>query len=232
LIGLQNFWNAGRVLATQQYIGQHIITVISLYGLPRGPTWPRAPALTNSILEFVGKEFVLGYQGIVLIVGDFNFSPHELSSFDAWRAAGYCSAQALAALRWNQPILPTCKGATERDQIWMSPMAASLCAEVLVTDVFHDHASVAARLNIENAKPKILSWPRSTQIPWDEIQIADWQLHCEDVTFPPLTEATQTMRSFAISFEGSLDGFVQDYPRGNLCQLHTVGVRNGLDLPT
>ena len=113
-------------------LGQHIITVISLYGLPRGPTWPRAPALT--------KEFVLGYQGIVLIVGDFNFSPHELSSFDAWRAAGYCSAQALAALRWNQPILPTCKGATERDQIWMSLMAASLCSEVLVTDVFHDHA--------------------------------------------------------------------------------------------
>ena len=99
-------------------------------------------------------------------------------------------------------------------------MATSLCSEVLVTDVFHDHASVAARLNVENVKPKILTWPRSSQIPWDEIQIADWQLHCEDVTFPPLTEATQTMRSFAISFEGSLDGFVQDYPGKSLPTAH------------
>ena len=80
-----DFWESGRVLATQHYLGHQVVTMITVYGLPRGPTWPKAAQLTNELLAFITKEFVIGYSGIVIVAGDYNFGPHELSSFDAWR---------------------------------------------------------------------------------------------------------------------------------------------------
>ena len=136
-----DLWNSGRVLATQHQIGCHNITVVSLYGLPRGPTWPQAAALMNDILAFITKIFVFGHSGLVAICGDFNFSPFELEHFHLWRAAGWLSAQELAMQRWAHEWAPTCKGATERDLIWLSPAALSICDGIHIEDVFSDHSS-------------------------------------------------------------------------------------------
>ena len=89
-------WASGRILATQHYVSGHVITMVSFYGLPRGPTWPKATTLTNDFLNSVTKEFVIGLPGIVIIAGDFNFGPRELPCFDTWRAYGYQSAQDMA----------------------------------------------------------------------------------------------------------------------------------------
>eukprot|EP00435_Cladocopium_sp_Y103_P015024 s295_g3.t1 len=186
-------WSSGRVLATQHFLGSHIITIVGIYGLPRGPTWPRAAALTDEILTFVTKEFVLGYHGIVLILGDFNFSPHELPSFDAWRAYGFCSAQEFAHRQWHQPILPTCKRATERDLVWLSPMTAALCSEVSVQEVFQDHATVSVKLNLEASPTSIQTWPKPREIPWEQVRIDEWQSRCATVHVPFSEDATATM---------------------------------------
>ena len=94
------------------------------------------------------KEFIIGHSGIVIIAGDFNFGPRELPCFETWRAFGFQSAQDLAYERWSQHTVPTCKGSTERDLLWLSPLSASLCSSVEVHDVFHDHSSVSVQLNI------------------------------------------------------------------------------------
>lgn len=215
-----DFWESGRVLATQHYLGHQVVTMITVYGLPRGPTWPKAAQLTNELLAFITKEFVIGYSGIVIVAGDYNFGPHELSSFDAWRNYGFCSAQTLAHERWNQAPAPTCKGATERDMLWLSPMAQSLCTAVEVTEVFHDHASVKVKLDINMLKPSIHTWPRPREIPWHQVDLAAWSLHCQEVQPVPITDPTVTMQRLAASFEHSLDGFVQDLPAASLTSAH------------
>ena len=47
-----DLWQSGRIMATQHQVGRQNITVVSLYGIPRGPTWPQAASLMNEILAF------------------------------------------------------------------------------------------------------------------------------------------------------------------------------------
>eukprot|EP00435_Cladocopium_sp_Y103_P064826 s87_g26.t1 len=214
------FWSSGRVLATQRFVGRHIVTVISIYGLPRGPTWPRAAALTNELLEFLCQEFIIGLTSIIVLMGDFNFGPRELPCSDAWRAYGYQSAQDLAYDRWSRPVAPTCKGRTEHDMIWLSPMAASLCSGVEVQEVFHDHSSLQVHLNIEVLTGSIQTWPRPSQIPWDHVPVSEWHEHCADIQISDHTDSTKQMMEISQSFEQALDGFAQSHPRGKLSPAH------------
>eukprot|EP00435_Cladocopium_sp_Y103_P074403 s90_g48.t1 len=214
------FWTSGRVLATQHFVGKHRITVVSIYGLPRGPTWPQAAALTNELLSFVSREFVIGMSGIVAIMGDFNFGPRELPCFDLWRAYGFQLAQDLAFERWSRPVAATCKGKTERDMIWLSPMASLLCANIETQDVFHDHSSLRVQLNIEVLSGSVQTWPRPSQIPWDQVRIPEWHASCDEVQIPDHLDSTKQLMEISSSFEHSLDGYVSDQPGDKLSAAH------------
>eukprot|EP00435_Cladocopium_sp_Y103_P062884 s241_g24.t1 len=216
----QDVWESGRVLATQHYIGQHIVTMVSVYGLPKGPTWPKAASITNDITDFILREFIIGHAGLVCIAGDFNFGPRELPSFDAWRAYGFCSAQDLAAQRWLFPAVPTCKGSTERDLIWLSPMAQSLCSAVRVAEVFQDHASIMVELNIDVLQPGISTWPRPREIPWGQVHLEAWHEHCTTFDLQHSSSSTETMKGLAKSYEQSLNGFIRDFPSSSLSSAH------------
>ena len=210
-----DLWNSGRVLATQHQIGCHNITVVSLYGLPRGPTWPQAAALMNDILAFITKTFVFGHSGLVAICGDFNFSPFELEHFHLWRAAGWLSAQELAMQRWAHEWAPTCKGATERDLIWLSPAALSICDGIHIEDVFSDHSSISVTLDIDESPTTVLTWPRPQEIPWEEVDTSGWHAHCSTSTMEMPLDSTDFLKQFSQHYEASLSGYVGQ-SRGDL----------------
>ena len=215
-LGHQMFGNLDGFSPHNTSLDQHIVTVVSIYGLPRGPTWPRAAAITIDIMDFILKEFIIGNAGIIVIAGDFNFGPRELQSFEAWRAFGFCSAQDMAA----NHVQPTCKGSTERDMLWLSPMAASLCSSIRVDEVFSDHASLSVELDLGILQPSIHTWPRPREIPWDQVQLQDWHQHCDhlELTLPHCS--TEAMKELAHSFEQSLKGFVSDHPSESLSSAH------------
>ena len=73
-------------------------------------------------------------------------------------------------------------------------MAQSLCTAVEVTEVFHDHASVKVKLDINMLKPSIHKWPRPREIPWHQVDLAAWSLHCQEVQPVPITDPTVTMQ--------------------------------------
>ena len=201
-------WQSGRVLATLHHVGNHTLTVVSLYGFPRGPTWPGAASLMNEVLEFLSQTFIFGHSGLVLICGDFNFGPQELGHFNIWRQEGWHTAQELAALRWGWEWQPTCKGATERDLIWMSPAVSSLCTGISIEDVFADHASISVTLSISEAPATFLTWPRPQEITWEEVDISQWHEHCNTCTFDAPEDATEFLTKFSEHFENSLTGYV------------------------
>ena len=213
-------WQSGRVLATQHYIGHQVVTLVSIYGLPRGPTWPKAAELTNSILEHITATFIVGYSGVVVVAGDFNYGPTELPVFNTWRAYGWQCAQDMAAAQWARPKQATCKGSTERDLIWLSPMASMLCKNVEVHDVFMEHSSLQVQLDIEAVPLSGWTWPKPRPIPWDEVAIPDWHQSC----IAPMTElpdsSEQAMKIFADSFETSLNGHVAGLPDDALTSAH------------
>ena len=122
-------WETGRVQLTSHQVGPHRILVATIYGYARGPTWPRAHELTEQMLTHLTEHLVVGYSGMAAIVG-VNADPHELHQFDVWRTYGWEHAQQLSHQRWSTPIVPTCKGATQRDMIWLSPALASHCSQV------------------------------------------------------------------------------------------------------
>ena len=73
-------WSSGRVVATQHFLDQQVITLISIYGLPRGPTWPKAKEQMGDILEYITKTCIFGHSGIVLVVGGLQLRPPRIGS--------------------------------------------------------------------------------------------------------------------------------------------------------
>ncbi|CAK8995360.1 Putative ATP-dependent RNA helicase DHX57 [Durusdinium trenchii] len=133
---------SGRIVTSAHLLGNTKLQVINAYGYCRGPTWPKAKQLTENLLSTVTSHFVIGGFGIRTICGDFNFSEDELDSFEIWRQFGWVSAQRFASFHWGHLVKPTCKGATERDFIWLSPEAQALCCHIEVLDII-EHATVA-----------------------------------------------------------------------------------------
>ena len=116
----------GLVLVTRHYLGATSFLNAVVYGYARGPTWPQA-------------EVVLGYKGPRVIGGGYNVDSEGLPIFNFWRSLGWVSARDYAHrahTNWNQPKSFTCKHATERDLIWLSPEAAAACQWVDVANVF------------------------------------------------------------------------------------------------
>ena len=134
--------------------------------------------------------------------------------FDHWRRLGWCSAQELAALLWGQEWTPTCKGQTERDLIWLSPEAASLCQAVLFADVFSEHATIMTRLRVPSITQLNRVWPLPSPIPWGDVSS-----HWYELEAPPLDfdcSVDHQWASWAHGWETSLDSHVASQPSGKL----------------
>ena len=205
----------GRMLATRHFIGNCPVLNVVVYGYPRGPTWPEAPTLTNSLLNIITTEVVLGGTGPRLIGGDFNSDSRGLPVFDFWRQLGWLPAQELAYQLWQQEMQFSCKHATERDLIWLSPEAVALCRFVDVADVFAEHATVTVGLHIPSSVPPSLAWPRPSRIPWPEVD-PQWYEVAWSPSWTSEGDVNAVWAEWASSFETSLDGFVQHQPAQKL----------------
>eukprot|EP00435_Cladocopium_sp_Y103_P031943 s1553_g8.t1 len=201
----------GRVLTIKHSIGHCCVTNTVVYGYPRGPTWPNATALTTDLLQIVTTEVILGGFGPRLVGGDFNVDSAGLPLFDYWRQLGWISAQELAERLWHQEPSFTCKHATERDLVWLSPEAAALCRFVDVADVYCDHSTVTVGLELPMRIAPTLQWVKPSPIPWTSVD-PQWT----STAVPPVWTLDGTVDAqwseWASSFEHSLQGFLPDQP--------------------
>lgn len=114
--------SCGRILTTQHFVHQISLLVGTVYGYPKGPTWPQARKLTEDLVSVLTQELVLGSSGPRIICGDFNCHDTELEAFKLWHRMGWRSAQDYANEVWDQPRVMTCKSSTEPDMVWnLSP---------------------------------------------------------------------------------------------------------------
>ena len=204
-------FESGRVLLCQHFPAQLPITVASVYGYPSGPTWPQAQSMTDELLSSVTKHLILGQSGVRVVVGDFNHSTDSLTQCAVWRQHGWVEAQTLAAQLWGHVPQPTCKHSTHRDFVWLSPEAATLVSSVAVVDVYQEHSSVLAWLNIPESPAQCWTWALPAVIPWDVVDVDTWS---RNGCHAPVESADSTVwyRSFGRNFERSLQGHVTGRP--------------------
>ena len=210
-----SLYASARILSAQHYLGPHVVTVVTLYGYPSGPTWPDARLRTNELLAFLSKEVVLGGHGIRLIVGDFNHDVADLSELQTWRSRGWAEAQQLAHAWWAQPIVPTCKGRTWRDFIWMSPEAQSILESVRVDDVHQEHSTVQVALGINADSVPRQVWPLPQAVPWSQVLKPQWHAQGNH-QLVVAAHSTKWFSRFSHAVERSLNGFLTDVPNGQL----------------
>ncbi|CAE6971394.1 Pol [Symbiodinium sp. CCMP2592] len=192
------------------------ITVATVYGYPQGPTWPKALSQTDAILTTLTREVVLGARGFRVICGDFNHDACRLHQCQLWQANGWVEAQALANAVWGTPPQPTCKNATQRDFIWLSPEAASYCVNVQVSEIFQEHSTLIAGFSLPCHAVVETTWPLPSELPWADIDVDAWHLLAGHQPVPQTPDSTQWFSSFSKAFEHSLDGHVGSFPGGRL----------------
>lgn len=201
---------SGRLQASIHYLGHVRLQVLNSYGFCRGPTWPQAKELTERLLQTATQHLVIGGFGPRIICGDFNFSDGELDAFEVWKHYGWVSAQTFAAFHWGHQVLPTCKGTTERDFLWLSPEAQHLCRQVHVFDIFQEHSTVAADLSLDVPLSQVYQWPLPALIPWTEVQLDAWQ---GSATFSTLEgTTTECYSQVGRALETSLVGHIPTQP--------------------
>ncbi|CAJ1381605.1 unnamed protein product [Effrenium voratum] len=215
-------WDAGVFETGRVTTARHIfdgvpITTTAVYGFPPGPTYPDARALTDRLLATITREIVVGLQGVRVVAGDFNHDESTLPQIALWKQHGWVEAQQLALALWQQQPQPTCKGATQRDLIFLSPEAAALTQRVRIKDVYMEHSSVIVDLWTKAQQQQIRRWRQPAAIPWGSINIPGWH----SASLAPVHEqetSTAWYQHFAYSFENSLNGYVEldhnkDLPR-------------------
>ena len=211
---LHDSFHTGRVQAVHHFIHNTPVLTANLYGFPVGKTYVDARARTERLLETLTQEIVFGRKGVRLISGDFNHWHGQLDQVKLWQQQGWVEAQDLAEARWQQPSVATCKGATRRDFVFLSPEAAALCTSVQVRDVFAEHSTVIANLRVAGAS-RIQHWPLPAEVPWTSVDLPAWTQSCHPIPVDSSC-STRWLQAFAKGFENSLDGFVQAAPAGHL----------------
>ena len=117
----------------------------TLYGEPAGPAHPEQKAHTELLLQAVVEQVCFHAHGLRYLAGDFNVDLLDMPSYTALQAAGFVDVQDLAYARWGRPIQMTCKQATRRDYLLLSPELQALVTDVLVDQtVWADHAVLSA----------------------------------------------------------------------------------------
>ena len=202
---------SGRLLFTFHDVAGLPITGATIYGYRTSASHPRAREATNNLLASVTRQLVYGRQGPRFVAGDFNHHPHELSEIQQWLSEGWVEVQSFAARLWGQPIVPTCKGATQRDLIYISPELAAMCSQVSTFQCFAEHDTVVASFVLPRATLLQRTWPLPAQIPWDAVDSDNW--HRQPFNPPEAgLSSTAWFLGFARNFEKSLNGHMHELP--------------------
>ena len=180
---------SSRIMAAQHYVGALPVVVVTVYGYSSGPTWPDALARTEELLTQVSKEVIIGLKGPCIVLGDFNHDVAKLHQCSIWQAHGWSEVQQRAQQLWGFEPRATCKHATFRDFIWVSPEIAPLLSKVEVRDMFAELGTPVASFAVPVEPIPRSIWPLPSVIPWDQVDVAAWRL--AGYEFPPALQMRQ-----------------------------------------
>ena len=159
--------HTGRLVAGVSFCRGLWISGVVMYGTPVGPTHPHARQTTEGLLH-AAVHRIQQSVGCRFVAGDFNHDHDALEGVAKLRAMGFQDVQDLQFQRFGSLPQPTCRGATRRDFLFVSPeLASRFVACRLDTLSWTDHASLLGEFaGLEGPEVKYL-WPIPTPLQWD-----------------------------------------------------------------
>lgn len=167
-------FESGRVLLSQASVGSLTVDAATVYLPPKGPTYPEAISMGETLLTSVSQHLVFGKQGPRMILGDFNHEPGSMAAMKLWQSCGFVELQDLMLAWHGLAPAPTCKGATRSDQLWVSPELIPMIVNSATWSVFPDHCVLLAGLRCPRTSVYELQWPLPGRLPWDRLDEAAW----------------------------------------------------------
>ena len=157
---------SGRLVAATSFCRGLWISGIGVYGTPVGPTHPRAKASTESLLDLAVSRIQQAV-GCRYVAGDWNHDHDTLQAVSRLKMLGFIDVQDLHFQQCGVFPLPTCRGKTRRDYLYVSPELAqrfiSCCVDPLA---WTDHASVVGEFRASSDLDLKYVWPIPSKLDW------------------------------------------------------------------
>ena len=161
--------NANRIHAACFQVGPRPVTGGVIYGYPVNPESVETQQATDSLCQALGASLVHDQVGLRFIAGDFNQLDQAIPSMTEWTDRGWVNAQKWAFDKHGIDIKVTCKGATTKDHLFLSPeMAAYLKSVHVEDDWFPDHSLLYAKFHSFGQPPLVPLWRQPSELPWSE----------------------------------------------------------------
>eukprot|EP00438_Fugacium_kawagutii_P007514 Skav231095 [mRNA] locus=scaffold2525:109735:114528:- [translate_table: standard] len=193
-----------RCLVTATQIQSHWVTIGTVYGYSDGHNRVDTQAHTNALLHRMGTRVVDGARGLRFLVGDWNQERPTIPQVDHWEAQGWEEAQHFAHRNWGYPVQATCKHATVKDHLYMSPEVLPYVKDVIVDWSYcPDHAVIQVILH-DLAEPQALPY-------WKKVTPMQWPAHPPELTYESPSKHgnnTEQYRQIMEAFEQSIESAV------------------------
>ena len=169
-----DMYETGRVQVAGSFVNHMWVTGGVLYGYPQGKTHPKALERTNALLEHLVDHMVFHATGPRFLCGDWNFEGHQLPPTDRLSACGWKEVQHLEFLRHGVKPRMTCKQATQKDFLWISPELVACYLGLRIDDeTFPDHACLLASFALDRGFSRRFLWPLPAAVPWNLVDSQD-----------------------------------------------------------
>ena len=140
------------------------------YGYARHPTTIATRSKTDDLLSKVVHRIIFECNGPRIIMGDWNQHPGILPQEQVLRQYGFVEVQQYLLSLCGRPPVFTCKNASVKDFLWISPELIPFLSEVTVNqDLFPDHAVLSAHFKSFGTFQPIAVWRRPAPLPWDQV---------------------------------------------------------------
>ena len=165
----EGLFETSRIQVVGACIHQMWITIGTIYGVPKSSHHKHPRFQTDVLLEALVDRVGAQTAGPRVVMGDFNWEPHELSQVRRLQDMGFVELQDLAAAWWDAPIKPTGRGSTRIDAVYVSRELACLLKQVVVDHTqWPDHAMVYGRFAAPSPVLETFHWKSPKQCHWPE----------------------------------------------------------------
>ena len=166
----QEEWQQARFHMSAFSVGRRWVQGAVVYGFAAQPDSVSTKDATDRICQHVTTRLVEQSSGLRFIAGDFNQGHLAIESMEYWASKGWVNVQWWAFQKLHKLPVPTCKGVSIKDNVFVSPELAMYLENVLVDDTyFKDHSVLAARFSSLGKPPLLPLWKQPQPIEWKEV---------------------------------------------------------------
>ena len=172
----QDVYETSRLQFCTSFVHSVWVTGAVCYGYPTGKLHVNARERTDALLT-IGFERLLQAAGPRYFAGDWNHTQSQLEVIGLLQSHGWCEIQDLEAQRCGYVPSVTCKGATRKDFLYVSPELAQWFVGIALDDnVFPDHSVLVGYFQGGVRSLDRFVWPTPAPVDWAVVAPMDFEV--------------------------------------------------------